>query len=179
MEIIDAASRMNINAATKEMLLQLPGVDDALSDAILDWREPERPRVRREPRITTRRCPSPTCLEGPFETVGELLLVRDVTPALSMARPKRGHGEPPSDDRPLSEKVTVLSQERNVNAEEARVNLNEATVGAPADRRADARAGAGGGHRGYRQQRGTFSPSATCSRCPVSARMMCRRSRIT
>ncbi|HOJ21681.1 MAG TPA: type II secretion system protein GspK [Armatimonadota bacterium] len=161
-EIIDAASRVNINAATKEMLMHLPGVDDALSDAILDWRESgETPRPAGAKADYYQAWPEPYLpREGPFETVGELLLVRDVTPALLYGPPQEtGMGEPPSDDRPLSEKVTVLSQERNVNAEgEARVNINEATpeelMGIGDQVLGQAQAAA---ILQYRQQRGTFS----------------------
>ncbi|HPO73835.1 MAG TPA: type II secretion system protein GspK [Armatimonadota bacterium] len=161
-EIIDAASRVNINAATKEMLMHLPGVDDALSDAILDWRESgETPRPAGAKADYYQALPEPYLpREGPFETVGELLLVRDVTPALLYGPPQEtGMGEPPSDDRPLSEKVTVLSQERNVNAEgEARVNINEATpeelMGIGDQVLGQAQAAA---ILQYRQQRGTFS----------------------
>ena len=97
--------------------------------------------------------------EGPFETVGELLLVRDVTPAPSLRpAPRDGDGEPPSDDRPLSEKVTAFRKSEMSTPREARVNINEATpeelMGIGDQVLGQAQAAA---ILQYRQQRGTFS----------------------
>jgi len=128
-QIVDTASRVNLNAATKEMLMRLPGVDDAISDAILDWRDSEAtPRPAGAKADYYQALPEPYLpREAALETVGELLLVRDVTPSLLYGPPQAsGEGDEPNDDLPLSEKVTVLSQERNVSAAgQARQNLNE------------------------------------------------------
>ncbi|MDH7570046.1 MAG: type II secretion system protein GspK [Armatimonadota bacterium] len=131
-QIIDAASRININTATEEMLLHLPGVEQSLADAILDWREEgDTPRPSGAKADYYQALPTPYLPRGgPFETVGELLLVRDVTPELLYGPPQTtGLGEEPTTDKPLSEWITVLSRERNVSAQgQPRVNLNTASA---------------------------------------------------
>ena len=80
-QVIDEASKLNINTATKEQLLGLPYMVAEIADAIIDWRD-------------TDDTPSGTGVEsgyyeslqygylarnGPFRTIRELLLVKDVT----------------------------------------------------------------------------------------------------
>ncbi|UCC96456.1 MAG: general secretion pathway protein GspK [Phycisphaerales bacterium] len=83
-QVIDEASKLNINTATKEQLLGLPDMVEEIADAIIDWRD-------------TDDTPSGTGVEsgyyesmpylylarnGPFRTIRELLLVKDVTEEL-------------------------------------------------------------------------------------------------
>lgn len=80
-QVIDEASKLNVNTATKTQLLGLPYMVEEIADAIIDWRD-------------TDDTPSGTGVEsgyyeslqygylarnGPFRTVRELLLVKDVT----------------------------------------------------------------------------------------------------
>ncbi len=80
-QVIDEASKLNINTATKEQLLGLPYMVEEIADAIIDWRD-------------TDDTPSGMGVEsgyyesllygylarnGPFRTIRELLLVKDVT----------------------------------------------------------------------------------------------------
>ena len=80
-QVIDEASKLNINTATKAQLLGLPYMVEEIADAIIDWRD-------------TDDTPSGTGVEsgyyeslqygylarnGPFRTIRELLLVKDVT----------------------------------------------------------------------------------------------------
>jgi type II secretory pathway component PulK len=80
-QVIDEASKLNINTATKTQLLGLPYMVEEIADAIIDWRD-------------TDDTPSGTGVEsgyyeslqygylarnGPFRTIRELLLVKDVT----------------------------------------------------------------------------------------------------
>ncbi|MHC4507883.1 MAG: type II secretion system minor pseudopilin [Planctomycetota bacterium] len=80
-QVIDETSKLNINAATKEQLMGLPDMVEEIADAIIDWRD-------------TDDTPSGTGVEsgyyesmpylylarnGPFRTIRELLLVKDVT----------------------------------------------------------------------------------------------------
>lgn len=80
-QVIDESSKLNINTATKEQLLGLPYMVEEIADAIIDWRD-------------TDDTPSGMGVEsgyyeslpygylarnGPFRTIRELLLVKDVT----------------------------------------------------------------------------------------------------
>ncbi len=127
-QIVDAGSRVNINTATKAMLLHLPGVEDSLADAILDWREAgDAPRPAGAKTDYYQALPDPYLPRGgAFETVAELLLVRDVTPVLLYGPPQAaGAGDAATNALPLSELVTVLSEEPNVSADgQPRRNLN-------------------------------------------------------
>lgn len=131
-QVIDTASRVDINRAPAEMLTRLPGIDEAMADAILDWREVgETPRPAGAKADYYQSLPEPYLpREAPLETIAELLLVRDITPALLYGPPQPNSlGEEPPNDLPLSELVTVLSREPNVSASgEARINLNTATA---------------------------------------------------
>jgi type II secretory pathway component PulK len=83
-QVVDEASKLNINTVTKEQLLGLPYMVEEIADAIIDWRD-------------TDDTPSGTGVEsgyyeslpygyfsrnGPFRTLRELLLVKDVTEEL-------------------------------------------------------------------------------------------------
>ncbi len=80
-KVIDEASKLNINTVSKEQLLELYGMTEEVADAIIDWRD-------------TDDSPSPggveggyyeslrygyTIRNGPFRTIRELLLVKDVS----------------------------------------------------------------------------------------------------
>jgi len=83
-QVIDEASKLNINTATKEQLMGLPDMVEEIADAIIDWRDSDD-------------TPSGAGVEsgyyeslsygymarnGPFRTIRELLLVKDVTEEL-------------------------------------------------------------------------------------------------
>jgi len=83
-QVIDEASKLNVNTATKDQLLGLPYMVEEIADAIIDWRD-------------TDDTPSGAGVEsgyyeslpyrymarnGPFKTIRELLLVKDVTEEL-------------------------------------------------------------------------------------------------
>jgi type II secretory pathway component PulK len=110
-QVIDEASKLNINTATKEQLLGLPDMVEEIADAIIDWRD-------------TDDTPSGAGVEsgyyeslpygymarnGPFKTIRELLLVKDVTEELLYGEDTNLNGRldynendgdlsPPSDD---------------------------------------------------------------------------------
>ncbi len=82
--VIDESSKLNINTITKEQLLGLPDMVEEIADAIIDWRDSDD-------------TPSGGGVEsgyyegltygywarnGPFRTIRELLLVKDVTEEL-------------------------------------------------------------------------------------------------
>jgi type II secretory pathway component PulK len=83
-QVIDESSKLNINTATKEQLLGLRDMTEDIADAIIDWRDSDD-------------TPSGLGVEsgyyeslpygymahnGPFRTIRELLLVKDVTEQL-------------------------------------------------------------------------------------------------
>ena len=110
-KVIDESSKLNINTATKEQLLGLPDMTEDIADAIIDWRDSDD-------------TPSGLGVEsgyyeslqygymahnGPFRTIRELLLVKDVTEQLFYGEDTNLNGQldynerdgmasPPADD---------------------------------------------------------------------------------
>jgi len=81
---VDEASKVNINTATLEMLLRLPGMTDDLAAAIMDWRDEDSDvsnfGAENEYYLSL---PQPYyCKNAPFEAVEEMLLVRGATAEL-------------------------------------------------------------------------------------------------
>jgi type II secretory pathway component PulK len=109
--VIDESSKLNINTATKEQLLGLPDMVEEIADAIIDWRDSDD-------------VPSGAGVEsgyyggltygymarnGPFRTLRELLLVKNVTEELFYGEDtnlngrldyneRDGQESPPADD---------------------------------------------------------------------------------
>lgn len=75
--LVDEASKLNLNTATREMIEELPGMTPELAAAIIDWRddddEPEPDGAESETYL--RQAPAYACKNAPFETVEELMLV--------------------------------------------------------------------------------------------------------
>ncbi len=82
--VIDEASKLNINTATKEQLLGLPEMVEEIADAIIDWRDDD--DVPSGGGVESGYYESLTygymARNGPFRTIRELLLVKDVTEEL-------------------------------------------------------------------------------------------------
>jgi type II secretory pathway component PulK len=144
--VIDESGKLNINTATKEQLMALPYMEEYIADTIIDWRDSddtpsglgvEGGYYENMPfRYTIR--------NGPFRTIRELLLVRDVTPELLYGEDTNFNGEldynerdgdesPPADDRDDEldkgwiSFLTCYSYDKNVDADgNARVNINQA-----------------------------------------------------
>jgi len=142
--IVDEASKINLNTATLEMLLKLPGMTAELAAAIVDWRdadsdvspggaESEYYLLLAEPGY---------CKDAPFETVEEVLLVKGASQELLYGEDANRNGvldanendasdsDPADDndghlDRGLLDYVTVYSIEPNTSESgERRVNVN-------------------------------------------------------
>lgn len=82
LQIVDASARVDINTASQDQLLKLP-LTTGQVDSLLDWRSPEtaaRPEGAKDDYYGNLTTPYNTALK-PFQTVDELLLVRDFTPA--------------------------------------------------------------------------------------------------
>jgi type II secretory pathway component PulK len=110
--IVDEASKLNVNTATKEQLLGLWYMTEEIADAIIDWRDnddsPETGGV--EGGYYENMPFRYTIRNGPFRTIRELLLVKDVTPELLYGEDTNFNGQldynerdgdksPPADDR--------------------------------------------------------------------------------
>ncbi|HRU07203.1 MAG TPA: type II secretion system protein GspK, partial [Candidatus Brocadiia bacterium] len=144
--IRDEASRINLNTATTEMLMNLPNMPGELAAAIVDWRDSDSD-------VTSGGAESEyyllsetpyTCKNSAFETVEELLLVKGATWELLFgedanrngaldANENDGDDMAPADnrdgalDRGLYDYLTVFSVEPNTSLTgEARVNVNDA-----------------------------------------------------
>lgn len=109
--VVDEASKLNINFVTKDQLMGLPYMLEEIADSIIDWRDGDD-------------MPSGTGVEsgyyegleipyrarnGPFRTIRELLMVKDVTEELFYGEDTNFNGQldyneqdgdetPPSDD---------------------------------------------------------------------------------
>ncbi len=145
-QVVDEASKLNVNTATKEQLMTLPNMLEEVADAIIDWRD-------------TDDTPSPTGAEagyyenlqyrymarnGPFRTLRELLLVKGVTEELFFGEDTNFNGQldynerdgdasPPHDDEDSEldpgwiAYLTCYSYDNNTDAAgNSRVNINQA-----------------------------------------------------
>jgi type II secretory pathway component PulK len=109
--VIDESSKLNINTATKEQLLGLPDMVEEIADAIIDWRDSD--DTPSGAGVESGYYESLTygymARNGPFRTLRELLLVKDVTEELFYGEDtnlngrldyneRDGQESPPADD---------------------------------------------------------------------------------
>jgi len=147
--LVDEASKVNLNSASSEILLKLPGMTSELAAAMIDWRD-EGDEVSpggAENEYYLLLSDPYYCKNAPFESVEELVLVRGASRdllfgedtnrngALDPNENDGGESEPPDNrdgrlDPGFYSDVTVYSSEPNVSADgKERVNVNRA--GAP------------------------------------------------
>ena len=144
--VIDEASKLNINTATKGQLLGLPEMLDEIADAIIDWRDKnDTPSEAGAESGYYEELPfGYMARNGPFRTIRELLLVKDVTEELFYGEDTNFNGQldynerdgdksPPADDADSEldlgwiEYLTCYSYDSNKDASgNARININEA-----------------------------------------------------
>jgi len=144
--LADEAGKLNLNTASNEMLLGLPGMYLEMAAAIIDWRDSdENITLGGAENEHYLMLPRPYyCKNEPFETVEELLLVRDFTPEILWGRNPTARGQISSAfgsggafstsgigftdadlARGLYDLLTVYSAEPNTDIEgNARVNIN-------------------------------------------------------
>jgi type II secretory pathway component PulK len=123
--IEDESAKLNINTATRDMLLLLPGMTEEAADSILDWRDTdEAARAQGAESEYYGGLATPyEAANGPFQTVEELRLVRGVDAALF-----EGDGTDVSPG--LRNLVTVRSGELAVDENgQARLNITNAGAG--------------------------------------------------
>lgn len=93
--IMDESSKLNINTATADMLLRLPGMTPELAASIVDWRDPDDivgDGGGAESQYYLQ-LPEPyNCKNAPFETLGELLLVKGATRELLYGKDANRNG---------------------------------------------------------------------------------------
>lgn len=143
----DEASRLNLNAASREQLLALPVITEEAVDAILDWRdaddevEPQGAEASYYGALTPAYRPK----NGFFEALDELLRVRGIDEAMLYGEDRNRNGLldpgeddgdrsfPPDDadgqlDRGLIDYLTVFSRDPNRTRDgRARLDWNAAT----------------------------------------------------
>lgn len=145
--LVDEASKLNINAATREMLAALVVMPDELPDSIIDWRDEDGDISgdgAEDQYYLNLRTPY-RCKNSAFETVEELLLVRGAYPQLLYGDRSRGPAggvagasgmqvgglsEEELRARGLMQYVTVFSREPNAEGgprpPRGRINVNTA-----------------------------------------------------
>lgn len=146
--VFDESSKLNINTATKEQLMALPNMEEYIADSIIDWRDSDDTPTELGVESgyyenLTFRYP---IRNGPFRTIHELLLVKDVTEELFYGEDRNLNGQLDDNERdgdknpPIDNKddkldlgwisfLTCYSYEKNTDAEgNARININQATA---------------------------------------------------
>jgi len=146
--IADEAARINLNSASQDMLLKMPGMTTELAAAILDWRDENSdvsPNGAEREYYLLLDDPY-DCKNGPLETVDELMLVRGATLDILAGEDANRNGmlddnendaddSQPDDNRDgrldggLYDYVTIYSREPNTDASgEERVNVNSVST---------------------------------------------------
>ncbi len=147
--VIDEASKLNVNAVTKGQLLGLPEMLEEIADAIIDWRdENDTPSEGGVESGYYEELPfGYMARNGPFRTIRELLLVKDVTDEFFYGEDTNFNGQldynerdgdksPPTDDGDSEldlgwiAYLTCYSYDNNKDASgNTRVNINEGNAG--------------------------------------------------
>jgi len=144
--VIDEASKLNLNTATKEQLLALEYMTEEIADAIIDWRDKDDTpgSAGAEAGYYENLQFGYMTRNGPFRTIRELLLVKDVTEDLFFGEDTNFNGQldynerdgdatPPYDDQDDEldlgwiAYLTCYSYDNNTDTSgNARVNINDA-----------------------------------------------------
>ena len=144
--LTDEAGKINLNSASQEMLLRLPGMTAELAASIIDWRDEDSeitPGGAEDEYYLL--LPEPyNCKNGPLETVDEILLVKGASEELlygedtnlnSILDDHENDGDlsdPPDNrngrlDAGFYDYVTVYSAETNLDSDgNTRININDA-----------------------------------------------------
>ena len=144
--LTDESGKVNLNSASEEMLLKLPGMTAELAASIIDWRDEDSeitPGGAEDEYYLL--LPEPyNCKNGPLETVEEILLIKGATEELLYGEDTNLNGvlddqendgdlSEPSDNRNgrldpgFYDYVTVYSVESNLDSDgNQRININDA-----------------------------------------------------
>ncbi|HUU19887.1 MAG TPA: helix-hairpin-helix domain-containing protein [Sedimentisphaerales bacterium] len=144
--VVDEASKLNINTATKGQLLELPEMLEEIADSIIDWRdEDDTPSEGGAEGGYYENLPfGYMARNGPFRTIRELLMIKDVTPELFFGEDTNfndqldyneqdGDESPPNDDgdseldKGWIAYLTCYSYDNNKDADgNQKININNA-----------------------------------------------------
>lgn len=142
--LIDEASKININTATREILVGLPNMTDELADSIIDWRDEDEQPLESGAESQTYSFGKDGYIakNGPFDFVEELLLVNGCSWELLYGEDWNRNGVldfnendgnatfPPDDgdgvlESGLIEYLTVWTREPNQRSDgSSRININ-------------------------------------------------------
>jgi type II secretory pathway component PulK len=145
--LTDEAAKINLNSASLEMLLKLPGMTSELAASIIDWRDTDSDVTAggAEDEYYLLQPEPYHCKNAPLETVDELLLIKGGTRELLYGEDTNLNGilddcendgdtsEPPDNrngrlDAGFYDYVTVYTVENNVDSEgNARINVSSAS----------------------------------------------------
>jgi type II secretory pathway component PulK len=145
--LTDEAGKINLNSASLEMLLRLPGMTSELAASIIDWRDQDSeisPGGAENEYYLLQREPY-NCKNAAFETVDEILLVKGASEELLYGEDTNLNGilddhendgdlsDPPDNcngrlEPGFYDYVTVYSVEANVDSDGSqRININDAS----------------------------------------------------
>ena len=147
--MVDEASKLNVNTATYDMLMLIPGMTEEIADAIIDWRDADSAAGANgaETDYYQELAVPYEAKNAAFETLRELLLVKGIDAAVFFGEDADADGildedendgdtSAPDDnadgvlDRGLQAYLTANSIARNVDAQGTkRVNINTAEAG--------------------------------------------------
>ncbi len=145
--LTDECSKLNINTATRDMLLQLPNANETIVDSVLDWRDEDSdPReFGAEDEYYQSQAEPYLAKNKPFDSVEELLLVQEMTVDILYGEDTNTNGILDTNENdganslPLDNSdgvlnkgwypyITCYSYEKNVTGEgENRINVNSAS----------------------------------------------------
>ena len=145
--VVDEASKINLNTATQEMLLALPGMTPEIAAGVLDWRDADSDlTVGGAESEYYLLLPDPyECKNAPLETVEELMLIKLMSSDLLLGEDVNRNGtlddnendadatEPPDNrngklDGGFLHLVTVYSAESGSGSGSRLVNVNQARM---------------------------------------------------
>jgi type II secretory pathway component PulK len=146
--LTDEAGKINLNSASLEMLLKLPGMTSELAASIIDWRDTDSDVTSggAEDEYYLLQSEPYHCKNAPLETVDEILLIKGATQELLYGEDTNLNGilddnendgdasDPPDNrngrlDAGFYDYVTVYSAEANTDSEgNARINLSSASA---------------------------------------------------
>ena len=128
----DEASKLNVNQATRDQLLKLPGMTEEIADAVLDWRDQDEDARDQGSESSYYNAVSPaySAKNGPIESLDELLRVKGIDEGVLWGEDRNQNGalDPGEDDgdrsfppddangilgRGLASYLTVYSFDRN------------------------------------------------------------------
>ena len=172
--IDDEGSKININTASRDTLLKLPGMTAEAADSIIDWRdEDENAGENGAESSYYQALPRPhACKNAPFETTEELLLVKGVTPEMLYGYDANHNGLLDDTEAAAGGMVGSAALDAGSGASSPRGLLPFVTVygvGAPASTTGQTGTGGTGGTGGQTGTGGTGSAAGTSTLINVNA----------